>query len=75
MSNKLDKIKEIAEQMPESLEKEQVLQAYSNLKTFEMIADSFESLINPASGEKEREARNETCRFENEESRVKESDG
>lgn len=41
MSN-LEKIKEIAEQMPESPEKQQALQAYSNLKMFEVIADSFD---------------------------------
>ena len=52
MSNNLDKLKQIAEQMPESPEKQRALQAYSNLKTFEIIADSFERLINPASGEK-----------------------
>ena len=46
MSN-LEKIKEIAEQMPESPEKQRALQAYSNLKTFEVIADSFDRLINP----------------------------
>ena len=51
MSNNLDKIKEIAEQMPESPEKQTALQAYSNLKTFEIIADSFDSLITPESGE------------------------
>lgn len=44
MSN-LEKIKEIAEQMPECPEKQQALQAYSNLKTLEVIADSFETLI------------------------------
>ncbi len=44
MSN-LEKIKEIAEQMPESLEKQTALQAYSNLKTFEVMADCFEELI------------------------------
>ena len=43
----LDKIKEIAEQMPESPEKQTALQAYSNLKTFKIMADSFERLINP----------------------------
>lgn len=45
MSNKLDKIKEIAEQMPDGPEKEQGLQAYSNLKLFETIADSFDKII------------------------------
>lgn len=50
MSNDLGKIKEIAKQMPESPEKQAALQAYSNLKTFEVIADSFERLINPKSG-------------------------
>lgn len=44
MSN-FEKIKQIAEQMPESPEKEQGLQAYSNLKLFEIIADSFDKLI------------------------------
>ena len=44
MSN-LEKLKEIAEQMPESPEKQRVLQAYLNLKMFEVIADSFESLV------------------------------
>ena len=46
----LETIKEIAKQMPESPEKQKALQAYSNLKTFEIIADSFDRLINPASG-------------------------
>ena len=41
----LDKIKEIAEQMPESPEKQSALQAYYNLKTFEVIADSFHKVI------------------------------
>ena len=41
----LEKIKQIAEQMPDSLEKKSALQAYSNLKMFEVIADSFEELI------------------------------
>ena len=45
----LEKIKQIAEQMPESPEKQSALQAYSNLKTFEIIADSFDKLINPDS--------------------------
>ena len=49
MSNGLEKIKRIAEQMPESPEKQKALQAYYNLKTFEIIADSFERLINPDS--------------------------
>ena len=40
--NSLEKIKQIAEQMPDSPEKEQGLQAYENLKTFEVIADSFD---------------------------------
>ncbi len=44
----LEKIKEIAEQMPESPEKQSALQAYSNLKTFEVIADSFESVVEKA---------------------------
>ncbi len=47
--NNLEKIKQIAEQMPESPEKQQALQAYSNLKMFEVIADSFERLINSES--------------------------
>ena len=42
----LEKIKQIAEQMPDSPEKEQGLQAYENLKMFETIADSFDRLIN-----------------------------
>jgi hypothetical protein len=45
MSN-LEKIKQIAEQMPDCPEKERGLQAYANLKTFETIADSFDRLIN-----------------------------
>ena len=49
MSN-LEKIKQIAEQMPESPEKQSALQAYSNLKMFEIMADSFDRLINPESG-------------------------
>lgn len=44
MSN-LEKIKQIAEQMPDSPEKEQGLQAYENLKMFETIADSFDGMI------------------------------
>lgn len=56
MSNDLEKIKQIAEQMPDSSEKQQALQAYSNLKTFEIIADSFESFINRIIGEKERKS-------------------
>jgi len=51
----LEKIKEIVEQMPESPEKQQALQTYSNLKTFEIMADSFERLINPESGRKGKE--------------------
>ena len=43
--SELEKIKEIAKQMPESPEKQSALQSYSNLKLFEVIADSFESLI------------------------------
>jgi len=50
----LEKIKQIAEQMPESPEKQQALQAYSNLKTFEIMADSFERLINPGNGKNEK---------------------
>ena len=41
MSN-LEKIKQIAEQMPESPEKQQGLQAHSNLKTFEDLAKSLQ---------------------------------
>lgn len=52
MSNNLDKIKELAEQMPEGPEKQKVLQAYSNLKMFETIADSFDRLINIENKEK-----------------------
>jgi len=48
MSKSLEKIKQIAEQMPDSPEKQQALQAYENLKLFETIADSFDRLINPA---------------------------
>lgn len=44
----IEKIKEIAEQMPESPEKQSALQAYSNLKIFEVIADSFESVVEKA---------------------------
>lgn len=44
MSN-LEKIKEIAEQMPESPEKQRALQAYFNMKTFEIIVDSFDKII------------------------------
>ncbi|KKK54045.1 hypothetical protein LCGC14_3088680 [marine sediment metagenome] len=44
MSN-LEKIKQIAEQMPDSPEREQALQAYENLKIFEVIADCFEKII------------------------------
>jgi len=40
----LEKIKQIAEQMPDSPEKEQALQAYENLKTFETIADCFDKM-------------------------------
>lgn len=47
MNNDLEKIKEIAEQMPDSPEKQQGLQAYSNLKLFETIADSFDKIIEP----------------------------
>lgn len=43
----LEKIKQIAEQMPDSPEKEQGLQAYKNLKMFETIADCFEQIIKP----------------------------
>jgi len=42
--SELEKIKEIAEQMPDGPEKQKALQAYSNLKTFEIIADSFDKL-------------------------------
>ena len=44
----LEKIKQIADQMPDGPEKEQGLRAYENLKMFETIADSFDGLINPA---------------------------
>ncbi len=47
MSN-LEKIKHIAEQIPESPERQSALQAYSNLKQFEVIADSFETLVEKA---------------------------
>ena len=47
MSN-LEKIKQIAEQMPDSPEKEQGLQAYENLMIFEQMADVFEKWHNPA---------------------------
>ena len=66
MSN-LEKIKQIAEQMPESPEKQTALQAYSNLKTFEVIADSFESLMNISSGkakEKGRQEKNSESNFD-----------
>jgi hypothetical protein len=53
MSN-LGQIKQIAEGMPDSPEKEQALQTYENLKLFEMMADSFDKLINPESGERKR---------------------
>lgn len=53
MSN-LEKIKQIAEQMPDSPEKEQGLQAYENLKLFETIADSFDKMITGATGEKKK---------------------
>jgi len=52
MSN-LEKVKEIAEQMPESPEKQLALQAYSNLKMFEVIADSFESIVEKATNIKD----------------------
>ncbi len=48
MSN-LEKMKEIAEQMPESPEKQSALQAYSNLKLFEVMADSFDKVVDPGS--------------------------
>lgn len=41
----LDKLRNIAGQMPEGPEKQRDLQAYSNLKTFEVIADSFDKII------------------------------
>ena len=44
----LEKIKEIAEQMPESPEKQQALQAYQNLKIFEVMADGFEEVLEAA---------------------------
>ena len=46
MSN-LEKIKEIAEQMPDSPEKKQALQAYYNLKAFEVMADAFDKMFSP----------------------------
>ena len=51
MTNNLEKIKEIAEQMPESPEKQQALQAYYDLKAFEVIADSFDEIIRGADRE------------------------
>lgn len=45
--NNLEKIKQIAEQMPDSPEKGQALQAYENLKTFEVMADAFEKILAP----------------------------
>ena len=45
LSNDLNKIKQIAEQMPDSPEKQQAMQAYSNLKLFETIADCFERVV------------------------------
>jgi len=45
MLKTLEQIKQIAEKMPDSPEKEQALQAYFNLKLFETIADSFERFI------------------------------
>jgi hypothetical protein len=43
--SELEKIKAIAEQMPNGPEKQQGLQAYSNLKMFETIANSFDKII------------------------------
>ena len=43
MSN-LEKIKQIAEQMPDSPEREQALQAYENLKIFEVIAEALKNI-------------------------------
>jgi hypothetical protein len=57
--SKLEKIKQIAEQMPDSPEKEQGLQAYENLKIFEQMADCFDELINPESGENRKEYEDE----------------
>ena len=45
----LEKIKQIAEQMPDGPEKKQALQAYYNLKAFEVIADAFDQMFNPES--------------------------
>lgn len=41
----LEKIKQIAQQMPEGREKQKALETYKNLKLFETIADSFDSII------------------------------
>lgn len=49
--SKLEKIKEIAEQMPDCPEKQQAMQAYSNLKMFEVMADSFENVVEKAPNE------------------------
>ncbi len=41
----LEKMKSIIDRMPDSKEKEQAKQAYENLKTFEIIADAFEKVL------------------------------
>lgn len=41
----LEKIKQIAEQMPDSPEKEQGLQAYENLMAFEEMANAFDKML------------------------------
>ena len=41
----LEKIKQIAEEMPDSPEKEQGLQAYENLKIFEEIANALDKVV------------------------------
>lgn len=44
----IEKIKQIAEQMPDSPERQTALQAYHNLKLFEVIAEPFENLVEKA---------------------------
>jgi len=43
--NSLERIKEIAQEMPDGEEKTKAMQAYENLKLFEVIADSFVLLL------------------------------
>ena len=43
----LEKIKQMAEQIPESPEKQSALQAYSNLKLFEGLAESLQVPMRP----------------------------